>query len=219
MAEFIRARSSEKKQLRMKEIMDATDRLFQDQSYHGITLTTIAEALGWSRGNLYKYVTTKEEIFLEIILEKQTDFFKDIEATFNDLNALSDRDFSGLWTDVMSRHKGYIRYYSILATIIETNVTVERLAEFKKNIMSDTDVVMAIFTKYSQLSADDADSLYWAIMFHASGLNNVCTMNPLVQEAMEIAGIPPYKKDFSTDLSEFIALCLRGYKADVNYHP
>lgn len=214
MADFIRARSDEKKQLRMKEIMDATDRLFQEQSYHAITLTTIAEALGWSRGNLYKYVTTKEEIFLEIILEKQADYFKDIKATFKDKDQLSDQDFSGLWTDVLNRHRGYIRYYSILATIIETNVTVERLVEFKKNIMSDVDSVMAIFTKYSRLSPNDADSLYWAIMFHASGLNNVCSLNPLVQEAMEIAGIPPYKKDFSTDLSEFITLCLRGYKVD-----
>lgn len=216
MADFIRARSDEKKQLRMKEIMDATDRLFQEQSYHAITLTTIAEALGWSRGNLYKYVTTKEEIFLEIILEKQADYFKDIRATFKDKDQLSDQAFSGLWTDVLNRHRGYIRYYSILATIIETNVTVERLVEFKKNIMSDVDSVMAIFTKYSRLSPNDADSLYWAIMFHASGLNNVCSLNPLVQEAMEIAGIPPYKKDFSTDLSEFINLCLRGYKADVD---
>ncbi|WP_321380299.1 TetR family transcriptional regulator [Trichococcus shcherbakoviae] len=216
MADFIRARSDEKKQLRMKEIMDATDRLFQEQSYHGITLTTIAEALGWSRGNLYKYVTTKEEIFLEIILENQADFFKDIRATFKDKGPLSDQDFSGLWTDVLNRHRGYIRYYSILATIIETNVTVERLVEFKKNIMSDVDSVMAIFTKYSRLSPNDADSLYWAIMFHASGLNNVCSLNPLVQEAMEIAGIPPYKTDFSTDLSGFINLCLRGYKADVD---
>lgn len=216
MADFIRARSDEKKQLRMKEIMDATDRLFQEQSYHAITLTTIAEALGWSRGNLYKYVTTKEEIFLEIILEKQADYFKDIRATFKDKGQLPDQAFSGLWTEVLNRHRGYIRYYSILATIIETNVTVERLVEFKKNIMSDVDSVMAIFTKYSGLSPNDADSLYWAIMFHASGLNNVCSLNPLVQEAMEIAGIPPYKKDFSTDLSEFINLCLRGYKADLD---
>lgn len=34
--------------------------------YTEIAITTIADKLIWSHANLYKYVTTKEEIFLEI---------------------------------------------------------------------------------------------------------------------------------------------------------
>ena len=34
--------------------------------YTEIAITTIADKLIWSRANLYKYVTIKEEIFLEI---------------------------------------------------------------------------------------------------------------------------------------------------------
>lgn len=34
--------------------------------YTEIAITTIADKLIWSRANLYKYVTTKEEIFLEL---------------------------------------------------------------------------------------------------------------------------------------------------------
>lgn len=57
-----RARSPEKKQERFNQIMEVTNDLFLKHSYHDITLTTIAKALNWSRGNLYKYVNTKEEI-------------------------------------------------------------------------------------------------------------------------------------------------------------
>ena len=64
MAEFIRARSPEQKGQRLDEIKGAVRRQFAERPYHEITLTTIAEELGWSRANLYKYVTTKEEIFL-----------------------------------------------------------------------------------------------------------------------------------------------------------
>ena len=39
-------------------------RQFAERPYHEITLTTIADELGWSRANLYKYVCTKEEVFL-----------------------------------------------------------------------------------------------------------------------------------------------------------
>ena len=34
--------------------------------YTEIAITTIADKLIWSRANLYKYVTIKEDIFLEI---------------------------------------------------------------------------------------------------------------------------------------------------------
>ena len=60
--DFVRARSKEQKDQRFQEIMRVTDTLFHASTFHAISLTTIAEALGWSRGNLYKYVTTKEEI-------------------------------------------------------------------------------------------------------------------------------------------------------------
>ena len=62
MAEYIRARSEDQKEERLNQIKDATAKLFETQPFNEITLSTIAEKLGWSRANLYKYVTTKEEI-------------------------------------------------------------------------------------------------------------------------------------------------------------
>ena len=66
MADYIRARSPEHKQERMDAIMAAADELFAERRYHHITMGAIAERLGWSRSNLYKYAATQEEIFLEL---------------------------------------------------------------------------------------------------------------------------------------------------------
>ena len=66
MAEFVRARSDEQKEQRLSEIKQVTRNLFSELSYHEITLAAIAERLGWSRAALYKYVTSKEDIFLEL---------------------------------------------------------------------------------------------------------------------------------------------------------
>ncbi|SCP95399.1 TetR/AcrR family transcriptional regulator [Anaerobium acetethylicum] len=213
MAEFIRARSNEQKQLRMSEIMKATDQLFHDHTYHAITLTTIAEALGWSRGNLYKYVTTKEEIFLELYLEKQNNYFSDIVSSFADKDDLTDEEFAHLWTGILDRHHDYLRYYGILATIIETNVTVERLAEFKKTVLSGFHPVIQILMKHCPgISGDDAATLYWTLLFHACGLNNSCHVSPLVAEAMKLAGLPELKIDFFQNFRNFMLMCLGHYK-------
>ena len=76
MAEFIRARSPEQKEQRLDEIKGAVRRQFAERPYHEITLTTIAEELGWSRANLYKYVTTKEEIFLLLTADECDAYFE-----------------------------------------------------------------------------------------------------------------------------------------------
>ena len=65
--QFIRAKSQENKNIRMQQIMDVTDRLFHEKTYHEITLSVIAEEVNLARGGLYKYVSSKEEIFLMIL--------------------------------------------------------------------------------------------------------------------------------------------------------
>ena len=75
MNDFIRARSENQKDSRRNEIKTVTAELFENVPYHEITLTLIAQKLGWSRANLYKYATTKEEIILDIANDKMQSYF------------------------------------------------------------------------------------------------------------------------------------------------
>lgn len=215
MVEFVRARSTEHKLIRLNEIMETTDKLFSEHTYHEITLTTIAEALNWSRGNLYKYVTTKEEIFLELYLKKQYDYFHDINSTFGDKSDLTDEAFADLWSNILDNNHDFLRYYGILATIIETNVTVERLTDFKKNVSVGLNEIISILEKHCKISNDKAYNLFGALSFHAVGLNNSCNINPLVKEAMKMAGLPELKIDFVLEFKQFMLMCLKGYKERV----
>ncbi len=211
MTEFIRARSDEQKQLRMNEIMSATDKLFANHTYHDITLTTIAQALGWSRGNLYKYVCTKEEIFLELYLVKQQNYFEEIKINFKSKSPFPREQFAALWAETLDHHHDFLHYYGILTTIIETNVTVERLAEFKKKVMSSIDEIIDIIEIQCQLSHNISAELFWTLLYHACGLNNSCSINPLIKEAMKLAGLAELKIDFVSDFTKFILICLKGY--------
>lgn len=100
--------------------------------YGKITLTTIAEKLGWSRANLYKYVTTKEEIFLEISSDKMAAYYSSLLSAFPEGNNFSAPVIAEVWSGILNAHQDCLRYVSYLNPIIETNVTVERLVIFKK---------------------------------------------------------------------------------------
>ncbi len=212
MAAFIRARSQEQKQQRMIEIMAAADRLFHTQSYHDITLTTIAEALGWSRGNLYKYVTTKEEIFLELYAEKQAAFVQELQAALSG-RTLPDAAFAEVWSGVLARHQDYLKYHGILTTIIETNVSLENLTAFKRRSFADRQPVFGLLeSQCPNLSPAAVRELFFTLLYHGCGLYTHTHCAPLTAQAMEAAGLAVPHDEFAPMYAAFMEMCLEGYR-------
>ena len=187
MTDFVRARSEEQKQARMAEIKAAADELFCSVPYQEITLSTIAGKLSWTRANLYKYVTTKEEIYLEICSDKMQSYFDDLFAAFPNEKPFTPDQWAAAWADVLNAHRDYLRYSDILCTIIEVHVTACRL------------------------SSHDASEVFLSVLYHAAGLCGSCHSNPVMLEAMKIAGIPYKKRDFRLNMYEFIRMNLWFY--------
>ena len=82
MKEFKRARTPEQREQRMQDIKAAADAMFSESPYHEITLTRIADRLGCSRTQIYKYTATKEEVFLELTEDKRGSYFEALLAAF-----------------------------------------------------------------------------------------------------------------------------------------
>ena len=206
-ADFIRARSDEHKEERLSQIKQATAELFETAPYSEITLTTIAEKLGWSRANLYKYVTTKEEIFLEIASEKMAAYYNALLSAFPENNNFTPDVVVEVWAGIINANQDYMRYVSYLNPVIETNVTVERLAVFKKKYY---DLAYAFRDRLSQMLGITQDAAYKIqldVLFYASSSAVCCYKNPLVQEALKQINITPPSMDFYNDVKGFLKFC------------
>lgn len=209
-AVFIRARSDEHKEERLSQIKEATAQLFESAPYAEITLTTIAEKLGWSRANLYKYVTTKEEIFLEITSEKMSNYYGSLVAAFPEGNNFSKELIAEVWAGILNAHQDYMRYLSYLNPVIETNVTVERLAAFKKKYYEQAHNFCRRLAAMLSLSQDSAYKIQLDVLFYASSNAVCCYKNPLVQEALKRIDIVPPQMDFYKDMKDFLKMRLNG---------
>ncbi len=200
---FIRAKSQENKNIRMQQIMDVTDRLFHEKTYHEITLSVIAEEMNLARGGLYKYVSSKEEIFLMIYLQKQNAMLKDIVRQLKNRKITPD-----VLSEVMSKtiysHLDFIRYHQILNAIIETNVTIERLAEFKLKTYEQTTELFTILQKVLNKDRNKVFDLYLTILYHCVYLYDRVAYQKNYVEAMRLAGLEIEDIDFEEHLSHFI---------------
>lgn len=212
MADFIRARNSKQKEERMNEVKAATDELFSTVPYHEITLTTIAKQLSWTRANLYKYVTTKEEIFLDLCNDKMKSYFQGFLSAFP-LGCEYESDvFAQVWTGILNAHKDYLHYSDILCTIVETNVTVERLTGFKRNYYEGAGKISTRLSQILNISEEDSYNLMLSVHYHATGLECICHYNPLVEQAIKNLNMKIPETNFRDNLKEFIFMNLQYYK-------
>ena len=209
---FKRARSEEQKCQRMADIKKATAQLYREVPYHEITLTTIAERLGWSRASLYKYVTTKEEIFLELSADARDSYFSAIAAAFPEKTEFDARAMAKTWAQIADANRDWFIYGDILVTIIETNVTLERLKVFKKGYYDTLD---GLYSQIGSLFADSRDRFAYllsTIHSHGMGLVGGCAGNAMVAQALEELGIKRALPEFLPSMEEFIEMCLRHWK-------
>ena len=208
MSDYIRARSDEHKEERMTQIKEATAELFENAPYAEITLTTIAEKLGWSRANLYKYVTTKEEIILEIAGDKMEAYYGSLLSAMPEGSKFSTDVIAEVWAGILNANQDYMRYVSYLNPVIETNVTVERLAVFKKKYYDLANAISGRLAAMLKISPEAAYKIQLDVLFYASSNAVCCYKNPLVQKALKKIKVTPPPMDFYKDMKEFLKMRL-----------
>lgn len=206
-AAYIRARTPEQKQERRDAIMAAADALFQAHPYHQITMGTIADALGWSRSNLYKYAATQEEIFLSLHTQKNRAWVDALTAALQGA-PLPSQDFARIWAKTTEKHADFLRYQEMLVSIIESNVTLERLTEFKRDFKQIIEPIANILARQCSISQADAVALYLRLLYQAPGLWNHFHCTEQAKQAMAAAGFPKTKGTFTQAYADFVLLCI-----------
>lgn len=216
MSDFKRARSDEQKEQRMQEIKDAADAMFGREPYHRITLSALADALGCSRTQIYKYAATKEEIFLELSSDKRKEYFDAMMAAFPEGCSYPLNVFAEVWAGILNAHRDFLRYGDILLSIIETNVSVERLALYKRQYYDDLGRILDMLQGQLHIDRDSATKLYMTVYFQAVGLNAYCLKSPPAWKALDMANLSTDPLDFREAIRDFIIMCLYRYCLDAN---
>ena len=128
-----RARKPEQKAVRRDAILTAARALFSELDYEEISLNGIAREAGFSKPNVYRYFSTREEIFLAIYEEEQGQFVDALIARLKRIRAKDPVDaIARAWVEVALKHRVWLDLLPQLSTSMERNSSVEQIVEFKK---------------------------------------------------------------------------------------
>ena len=211
MSNFKRARTDDQKSQRMEELKKVTSKLFKARPYHEITISTIGEKIGWTRPNIYKYVSTKEEIFLMLAADARDEYVKALLDAFSSETGLRKDEIAQKWARICDKNKDWSIYGSILIMIVEENVSLESLKEFKKGYYDHLETLKEEISSALGVSKEDFATLFTTIHYHACGLTGFCSTNKLAQRAIKELGIKRTDVDFEKEMEIFILMCLNFY--------
>lgn len=206
-----RARSEEQKEQRVAEIVGATARLYKKHSFEEISFALIAREAGFTRSNLYRYFSSKEEIFLEFLRHDIVLWRKDLLKAYGRRKTRSVTTFASVWVSTLSRHKRLLDLLSILNSFLEKNVTEDILVDFKRSVSSEVRVMSELLCKmFPAMSREKAGQFLELQLAAAIGLYQITNLSELQHKVLEYPEFRHMKVDFSDYFKKAVENLLRG---------
>ena len=154
--EFKRARTTAQIEERRREILIASAELFDNGDVDDVHFKAIGEKTSFARSTIYKYYSAKEEILLDLLLIGVMNWIYDVREFTDKNDALTKEEFCREFTNSYVKNDRMLRLMSILYSVLEKNCSLEKLTEFKKNLMGFRTPIYESVQKFFPHSSDEA---------------------------------------------------------------
>lgn len=210
---FQRARNEENKKIRLQQIKDTAIRLLNEMPYHDISLSKIGKEINFTRANLYKYVSSKEDIYIYVLSDELYKVTEAIEEAFIGTDLLSTKDFAYKWGETLNQFPVYLKLSSIMFMILEQNASLNVLVEFKNDLnhcMRRIGAALAVHLP--GFAPEDIGKVIDFSMSYAMSRYPLCNPTDIQRQATEASEIHYVFPEFVSSYAEAVELLIKGIK-------
>ena len=218
--DFQRARRPEQRELRRQAILDAAQGLLGELPAAEISLREIARRLGGSKSGVVRYYETREALFLELLQRARQKWLDELDDRLPppapaeaDAAALV-REVADVWATSLAEHRVLCELWSMLAAVLERNVSAESIRAFKLGNREHLDHLASLIgRRLPQLDAATATELVNTSVVVIVGLWPFANPAPAVREAIADPRLAASRIDFADSLSRTLQVMIRGLVA------
>lgn len=211
---FQRARRPEQKARRRADILAAAAELLDAQGIEAATLGAIASRAGVVKSALYRYFASREEILMEILLADIAGAVDEIGAALPAGSASPARAAAAMTAAYAARPRLCL-LTSRMASTLETNLSAEAVAGFKRRIMAEVGrAVTCLHAALPALPGGGGERAAMHLHLLVAGLWPFANPVPVVADVMSQPEFAPLRKDFAATLEDGIRAHLLGLLAE-----
>lgn len=217
-----RARNEDEKEERRRDILAAATALFEERSFAGTTMAEVAERVGVSKGALYLYFRTKEELFLALLEHELAAWFDEVEAQLGAPAAAekgAPRGGEGqavariLCATVAPRLR-MTRLLTLLDGVLEHNIEEDVALRFKQFLAERVQRAGAAVERVLPgLRPGEGARLFLHLHALVVGLRQMAEPAPVVQRLSQRPELAMFRLDFAEELAAALGALLGGLEA------
>ena len=151
-----KSRREREKEQRRQNILKVAKRLFIERGFKSVTVANIAEKAELSKGAIYLYFSSKEEIYAQILLTDIEHFHAEISQIFNGGKSAAGilLDFADAYIDIFLKEREQFR---ILMNFMLQADTLNLSRETRKRIIAEMNRTISLIEKILQYGVDSGE--------------------------------------------------------------
>lgn len=177
--------------MRKEEIINACEKLYENNSFKDITIKSIGEETTFSRTSIYNYFQTKEEIFLALLKREYERWIDDLNEMYEQNQEMAKEVFADKLANTVAKRNNLLKLLSMNMYDMEENSRMEELIEFKRAYGNAIKMVRKCVDKFFEKMSDEEKEefvfLFFPLMY---GIYPYAEVTEKQMQAMEAADVP-----------------------------
>ena len=177
--------------MRKEEIINACEKLYENNSFKDITIKSIGEETTFSRTSIYNYFQTKEEIFLALLKREYERWIDELNEMYEQNSEMTKKVFADKLANTVAKRKNLLKLLSMNMYDMEENSRMEELIEFKRAYGNAIKMVRKCVDKFFGKMSDEEKEefvfLFFPLMY---GIYPYAEVTEKQMQAMNSADVP-----------------------------
>jgi TetR/AcrR family transcriptional regulator len=207
-----RAITKKDKLKRKEKILKTAWKLYKKTDGKLPSVSLIAQKTGLSKGAVYLYFKTKDEIFLQLFMHQLREWHESVASKLQDHQGnISVTEFAEILTDYVVKNPLLLKIGSIARGVLEENTDERVIVETKMQIAQLLEGCAQITCQiFPFLTVDRAVKIHLRVYALIFGLWQITSNPPHIRQALKKAKIKAFEPDFPESAVESVATFLKG---------
>ncbi len=177
------------------------------------TVTRVARRVGLSKGTLYLYFSSKEELFFSVFESRVEEWVRSIETVLGERMAdIGIIDLSRALTGYAAENPLVIKLGTITKSFIQNNIDANIIYDCDKRIVTLVDMAAGVISeRFSFITRKQASQMLARGYALTLGLWQVLDRPPAVSSRLLDEGIDMFMPEFEKNIVETTEIFLNGY--------
>lgn len=177
--------------IRKEEIINACEKLYENNNFKDITIKSIGEETTFSRTSIYNYFQTKEEIFLALFKREYERWIDDLSEMYEQNSEMPKEMFADKLANTVAKRQNLLKLLSMNMYDMEENSRMEELIEFKKAYGNAIKMVRKCVDKFfAKMSDEEKEEFVFLFFPFMYGIYPYAEVTEKQMQAMNSADVP-----------------------------